>query len=474
MRTLAFLLCASTLAAQGAPELPAVVNHRSSQSPVKNQGGRGTCAAFAIAGALETYPGIPTDLSEQLFYATVKLHQQHVDVWLRALGQPLSIQEGDQLGTYLPLFQHVGTCHESVLPYDPNPRQAAPSVPDEIKRFLELTHLSESHVYALRDAFGKYGMREQDCTLLDRESVRDVERLKAELARGRLAIPVGYRVHAPSWTNLAEVGMHPGNEVRTIIHPGMMHQFARPEGAWMSYVDASIQSMMAGEDFVDAVNSGRWRRQNLPSTAEDGGEKEYGGHAVLIVGYDERGFLVKNSWGTDWGDAGYATIAYDYHRLYALQGVLIDAARIRRPELSPFKKREGIEKGRWRLKVQPRNLQGLASWQLSTWMEDPKDADVEVVEYTIRTTGAEGKVTETLRQVVVSAPREARRGAPLSISGAALLGILPARAVQITVRYGDLPLGDASKLHEARWLATRIYPAFAPKLDASLDLAPLR
>ena len=35
-----------------------------------------------------------------------------------------------------------------------------------------------------------------------------------------------------------------------------------------------------------------------------------GGHAFAIVGYDERGFLVHNSWGEGWGDGGYATLTY--------------------------------------------------------------------------------------------------------------------------------------------------------------------
>ncbi len=37
-----------------------------------------------------------------------------------------------------------------------------------------------------------------------------------------------------------------------------------------------------------------------------------GGHAILIVGYDDaqQYFIVKNSWGTGWGEAGYFKIAY--------------------------------------------------------------------------------------------------------------------------------------------------------------------
>ncbi len=43
-------------------------------------------------------------------------------------------------------------------------------------------------------------------------------------------------------------------------------------------------------------------------------EQEIGGHAVLAVGYDDaqQRFIVRNSWGTDWGMAGYFTMPYTY------------------------------------------------------------------------------------------------------------------------------------------------------------------
>ena len=44
------------------------------------------------------------------------------------------------------------------------------------------------------------------------------------------------------------------------------------------------------------------------------GETVEGGHAVLAVGYDDANqwFLVRNSWGTSWGMAGYFTLPYTY------------------------------------------------------------------------------------------------------------------------------------------------------------------
>jgi C1A family cysteine protease len=44
------------------------------------------------------------------------------------------------------------------------------------------------------------------------------------------------------------------------------------------------------------------------------GEAVLGGHAVLAVGYDDATarFLVRNSWGPDWGQGGYFTLPYAY------------------------------------------------------------------------------------------------------------------------------------------------------------------
>lgn len=52
----------------------------------------------------------------------------------------------------------------------------------------------------------------------------------------------------------------------------------------------------------------------------DPGARPKGGHAVLAVGYDDEyrignsigALLIRNSWGTGWGDNGYGWLPYDY------------------------------------------------------------------------------------------------------------------------------------------------------------------
>lgn len=41
------------------------------------------------------------------------------------------------------------------------------------------------------------------------------------------------------------------------------------------------------------------------------GQKDIGGHAFALVGYNEVGFLVQNSWGKSWGKGGFATLPYE-------------------------------------------------------------------------------------------------------------------------------------------------------------------
>lgn len=63
------------------------------------------------------------------------------------------------------------------------------------------------------------------------------------------------------------------------------------------------------ESFESAMVA-RTGKVNLPKS----GEKVLGGHAVMAVGYNDKQkrFIIRNSWGPDWGKQGYFTMPYTY------------------------------------------------------------------------------------------------------------------------------------------------------------------
>jgi C1A family cysteine protease len=87
----------------------------------------------------------------------------------------------------------------------------------------------------------------------------------------------------------------------------------------LSTLDDMLQCLAAGFPFVfgftvyDAFESDAVARTgvlNLPAK----GEQVLGGHAVMAVGYDmaAQRLIVRNSWGSGWGQAGYFTMPFAY------------------------------------------------------------------------------------------------------------------------------------------------------------------
>lgn len=55
------------------------------------------------------------------------------------------------------------------------------------------------------------------------------------------------------------------------------------------------------------------------------GSSTIGGHAILIVGYDEKGLIIRNSWGDYYGYNGYGHISYnDFNKFYEIWTIIKD------------------------------------------------------------------------------------------------------------------------------------------------------
>ena len=91
----------------------------------------------------------------------------------------------------------------------------------------------------------------------------------------------------------------------------------RPLGAYYRVNKDSIADMQAaihevGAIYVSAMVHDGWfleKTTKLSVIKMKGGET--GGHAFAITGYTSQGFIVQNSWGSDWGYLGFAIMTYE-------------------------------------------------------------------------------------------------------------------------------------------------------------------
>lgn len=96
----------------------------------------------------------------------------------------------------------------------------------------------------------------------------------------------------------------------------------RPLGAYYRVDHRSVSDMHvalaeAGVLYASAVCHAGWdegagvRHDAIWPVPFQKAQPDDGGHAFVIVGYGERGFIVLNSWDTSWGTQGYAILTYD-------------------------------------------------------------------------------------------------------------------------------------------------------------------
>lgn len=86
------------------------------------------------------------------------------------------------------------------------------------------------------------------------------------------------------------------------------HSLGRDLNVWRKWLVSNgpiLARLEVDAAWNNATATGGRLDQFQPETCD-------GGHAVCIVGYTPNGFIVRNSWGPDWGDQGFAYASIDY------------------------------------------------------------------------------------------------------------------------------------------------------------------
>ncbi|MGH6960916.1 MAG: C1 family peptidase, partial [Dongiaceae bacterium] len=105
----------------------------------------------------------------------------------------------------------------------------------------------------------------------------------------------------------------------------VMHKQVRDMHAALAEVGILYITLMVHEGWhkpgpdtvpITYVESGNLREINLPVIRRAG--RAENGHAVAIVGYTQRGFIVQNSWSEGWGMRGFALLPYEDYMLHAV------------------------------------------------------------------------------------------------------------------------------------------------------------
>ena len=275
---------------------PQSLIHWQVQSSVKNQGVQHTCTAFALAATIETFPGVP-DLSEKYLYA------------LQKSNTTTQKSTANHLQEYTTTLNNNGLITEKELPYT---LEFDKSFENNISAFDKHLFETENGYLELQKKFQPTAsVFVTKSEYMQSSKVKNVMYIKQLLQNGVKAIPVTYSgIYKPTWKAFKSKGF-------TTITPNKGYQITTKLGNIFSYYEYHLMHPSVAQEVKDGT----------VKFSRTGAETDYMTHTVTIIGYDAKGFIIKNSYGSEWRMGGFERISYDYHELFATEGMLISSVQ---------------------------------------------------------------------------------------------------------------------------------------------------
>ncbi|MBC7914154.1 MAG: hypothetical protein H7Y07_08525 [Pyrinomonadaceae bacterium] len=222
------------------------------------------------------------------------------------------VEHGSSLVQYGASLKKYGILPESYLPYN----KAQLAFTDQDINFSQVVRESDIGpvgMLLLKPLAKANIVFDSDFEAAEDPGGQDVERIKRLLQQGVKAIAISYFIGEDF--DLANVRA----ENNFLIRPANV-LIKDQENTIMEF---NLALLKYGSNLFEYVKRGQFQR-----IARNG---ELQGHAVTIVGYDESGFIIKNSWGKVFGDQGYARVSYNYHKLMARRMFALKKVRFIRP-----------------------------------------------------------------------------------------------------------------------------------------------
>ncbi|MBI3557671.1 MAG: hypothetical protein HY074_15525 [Deltaproteobacteria bacterium] len=306
--------------------------------------------------------------------------EQNVKTFLTLGVRPKNgfVTAGEALEHYVPVLQNYGIPSERFMPYDglPPEQNLACAVTSHFSGaspqldFLCQARVTDNEILRTTP-YGKYHIG-ADTEVIHYPQVQNPEVLKAALEDRRAghwvrSIPVSYLIQSSQWND-------PSARGNIDLDQHVLVEIRLPTGV----VRMPLAIAILRADYPTLEESGNILLVKFSP------QDEWAGHAVEIVGYDDTGFLIKNSWGTAWGTAGYGHVSFAYHRIFSTQALVIHSGWSKPPATNNAQ----VQYADYRLKVffDPlrRNL------SLSTFTESREDPLFSMVTYQVYAQGILG------------------------------------------------------------------------------------
>lgn len=284
-------------------ELPEILSLKLSEA--KDQGPLGACVSFAVSACTEYYH--KKLFSEAEFTILAQTSEDSGNKCIDGL---------PSLGKTIGVAKDKGLVEENCFPYNIYLRKVAEKNGTDVKGLYE-----KENIIVCNDGDYLGTMNEMGIELspdIERFQIQSMYAIRHFSRRSLFEFIIINDGKEPIRQELGSIGVVPftieemTNDTTVFSIKKALYMGFPVAVALMVYKDCwSNKALLENSCFI--------QKPKLDRRKEDGYFEGY--HAVVITGYndEDQTFTIKNSWGKDWGDKGFAYIPYDYISAYSTE-----------------------------------------------------------------------------------------------------------------------------------------------------------